>query len=196
MMGVVKCKDDGIIFAGMSLHQYSDLQAEMPGAWHSPKASGSLSSKPDRNDFRADVLDYARYGKGSLGSWPVGWEKLEQLSSDSYRGVTDEVYYPPGSCAAQQMVLLAMHHGDRPMGLTERYYTTNPTAPPLTKLWIRKPGKRGPKRARLATPKELGPGNPIPPCGTCQVILTMLMCAEGDMRCDHKKASHGVCHKC
>jgi hypothetical protein len=196
MMGVVKCKDDGLIFAGTSLFQYMDVQAEMPGAWHSPKTVCTLADKPDRKDFKVDVLDFARYGQGPLSSWPVEWEKLEQLSENSFRGDTDEVFYPPGSCAAQQMILLAMDHGDRPMGLTERYYTTNANAPPLRKLWIRKPGKGGPKRARLATPEELGPGKPIPPCGTCQVILTMLMCAEGAMRCEHKSAREGVCHKC
>jgi len=195
MMGVVKCKDDGLIFAGTSLFQYSDIQEEMPGAWHSPKPSGTLANKPDRNDFKADVLDFAKHGKGSLSSWPVEWEKLELLAKKSYRGETDEMFYPPGSCAAQQMALLAMNHDDRPMGLTERYYTTNPAAK-LSKLWIRKPGKGGPKRARLATPEELGPGKPIPPCGTCQVILTMLMCAEGEMHCAHKTAHPGVCHKC
>ncbi len=196
MMGVAKCKDDGYIFAGMSLHQYTDLQAEMPGAWHSPKAYGSLADKPDRASFNADVMKYASYGKGSLGSWPVVWEKLQETSEKSYAGQTDEVFYPPGSCAGQQMALLCMDHGDRPMGLTERYYTTNPSAPALSKLWIRKPGKHGPKRARLATPDELGPGKPIPPCGTCQVILTMLMCGIDEMRCDHKAANPGVCHKC
>lgn len=196
MMGVVKCKDDGIIFAGTSLFQYSDVQAEMPGAWHSPKPGGTLAHKPDRALFKADVLDFARHGKGALGSWPVEWEKLEQRSENSYQGRTDEMFYPPGSCAAQQMVVLALDHGDRPMGLTERYYTTNPTAPPLSKLWIRKPGKHGPKRARLATSEELGPGKPIPPCGTCQIILTMLMCAESEKHCEHKPARAGVCHKC
>ncbi|MFY0533728.1 hypothetical protein [Nannocystis pusilla] len=97
MMGVVKCKDDGLIFAGTSLFQYSDVQAEMPGAWHSPKPSGTLANKPAREDFETDVLNYARHGQGSLGSWPVEWEKLQQLARDSYREATDEVYYPPGA---------------------------------------------------------------------------------------------------
>lgn len=196
MMGVAKCKDHGYIFAGMSSHQYSDMQEEMPGAWHSPKAYGTLANKPNIKDFKSDVIAFAGHGKGSLGSWPVEWKKLEETSEKSYADQTDEVFYPPGSCAAQQMVLLCMDHGDRPMGLTERYYTTNPNPKALTKLWIRKPGKHGPKRARLATPQELGPGKPIPPCGTCQVILTMLMCGVDEMRCDHKAANPGVCHKC
>lgn len=196
MMGVVKCKDHGYIFAGMSLFQYSDMQDEMPGSWHSPKAYGTLARKPPRASFAPDLSRYFSKGKGSLGSFAVEWEKLEQRSEMSYAGETDEVFYPPGSCAAQQMVLLAMDHGDRPIGLTERYYTTNPSAPPLSKLWIRKPGKHGPKRARLATPEELGPGKAIPPCGTCQVVLTMLMCNSDDWKCDHKKPKDAVCHKC
>jgi hypothetical protein len=36
----------------------------------------------------------------------------------------------------------------------------------------------------------------LTPCGTCQVILTMLMCGIDEMRCDHKAANPGVCHKC
>ncbi|MEM7156593.1 MAG: DUF4150 domain-containing protein [Myxococcota bacterium] len=196
MMGVVKCKDHGYIFAGMSLFQYTDLQANMPGGWHSPKAYGTLKKKPDRDTFDNKMSSYFAYGKGSVGSFAAEWAKLEVKSEDSLNNRTDEVYYPPGSCAAQQMVLLCMDHGDRPMGLTERYYTTNPSAPPLSKLWIRKPGKHGPKRARLATPEELGPGKPIPPCGTCQVILTMMMCNDDDWKCDHKKPKDGVCHKC
>lgn len=196
MMGVVKCKDDGIIFAGTSSYQYIDLQAEMPAAWHSPKGHCNLSSKLPLKDFKPDFSDYAKYGKGTLGSWAVEWEKLQQLSGDSYNGVTDEMFYPPGACAAQQMVLLSLNHGDRPMGLTENYYSSDPNPKPLTKLWIRKPGKYGPKRARLATAEELGPGKPIPPCGTCQVILTMLLCFEGENHCTHQAADPGVCHKC
>lgn len=196
MMGVVKCKDDGIIFAGTSSYQYTDLQGEMPGAWHSPKGHCSLAKKLPLKDFKPDLASYTKYGKGMLGSWAVEWAKLEQLSVDSYDGVTDEAFYPPGTCAAQQMVLLALDHDDRPMGLTEQYYTTNPNPEPLTKLWLRKPGKHGPKRARLATPAELGPGQPIPPCGTCQVILTMLMCFEDEKHCAHRAADSGACHKC
>jgi hypothetical protein len=199
MIAVVKCKDDGIIFAATSGFQRSDVQKKMPSAWHSPMGVGTLAKRPKKKTkFRAALEDFARYGAGTVGSFSDEWVKLEEKAQESYDGVSDQQYYPPGSCAAQLAVLHALDHFDRPAGLTELFYNSQPSTD-LGKLKIRDLGSDGkPMAARFASREELSAGYAIPPCGTCQVILTMLMCTnDKEPKCAHKPPTKaGTCHKC
>jgi hypothetical protein len=95
------------------------------------------------------------------------------------------------------MVLLAMDHACRPVGLTEQWYTSKGST--LSKLKVRDLGDDGvPGPPRQATAEELAGEKPIPPCGTCQVILQALMCTDDEksLACEHKKPKKKVCYRC
>lgn len=198
MMGTVigKCNK---IYAGLSMEQFTDLQAKMPGGWHSPTAyvnilgtEGAGSSIPGLASFLPQVTKKAEFTQA--------WQHCENKNAAyNMAGSTmDESFMPPGQCAAQQMVLLAMQHGCRPVGLTERWYNgSDPTARFKGELYVRDKspgGKPGPRRPTKED--EFGGKDAVPPCGSCQVILEALMCTEdGATECEHKAPPAKVC-KC
>jgi len=153
------------------MEQYTDVQAEMPGGWHSPTAyinilgDGSGTSIPTIDRFLPHV--------GNQAAFTRAWERCSQ-QRNRYNEADDktnmEAFYPPGQCAAQQVVLLALDHGCRPIGLTERWYNSStPGAKfPGEDLFMRKAGpsgKPGPKGKAAAG--LFGSKDAVPPCGTC-----------------------------
>jgi uncharacterized protein DUF4150 len=195
MIGVVKCRCQKI-FAGNSSAQFFDVQAEMPTAWHSPTAARRLVDGQDRN-FQGRQGAFADHigPEGSAGRaiFVERWLELDVASELSRDGVTNQTYYPPGSCAAQQLLVLALDHCDRPMGLTERLYTRNPNPNPNPpQLLVRDMTPAGPGPIRPFTQQEMAGGGAIPPCGTCQVVLTMLMCGRPP-KCAHAGADAEIC---
>ncbi len=183
MMGVVRCKD-GQVYAGTSSMQWSEIIEELPSGWHAPVGQRSLvEGRPawvDRfADFEKFVSDKATFAET--------WETLSRESIESRQGRTFEPFHRPGRCAAQQVLLLALEHGGRPAGLTERRYKAgNPSAAVTVAV-----------RDSLTAPPRLaafGGRNAVPPCGTCQVILTMLLCPEDrGPDCEHRAPAKGVC---
>jgi len=191
MLGVVKCKH-GKVFAGFSYTQYTDVQAEMPGGWHSPKAYESLADKKtehsvDKSRFRAHIGDAV----------DASWERCMDARAAANAGGGGQQYYPPGMCAAQQLVVLAMDHQCRPIGLTERWYKNgSPDAVPAGTLMVRDMVDGSPGPEREIAPQEMGAGKAVPPCGTCQVMLAALMCSEDAfLECEERTPKPGVC-KC
>jgi hypothetical protein len=206
MMGGVTCKCGSVKYAGTSFVQYKDVCKRLKH--HSPKPYFSLT-KPPRKGKRGSDTDKGyspRRGAKFRMAVSVGhrakfrsiWKERKANAEDSIKGLTEEVAYPPGQCAAQQLVVHAMDHKCRPLGLTERYFQSNERSPPLdhTKFRVRDMGADGvPGPPRPMTADEVKPGRPIPPCGTCQVILQALMCPDDKpTECAHAKAK--VCSKC
>jgi hypothetical protein len=198
MLGVVKCKKCKHIHAGFSMEQFSDVQAKMPGGWHSPVAYTNIlgdstgSSIPGADKFMAHVGDKDAFRRAWQGC-AAQRERFNDPDDD-----LDESFFPPGQCAAQQMVLLALDHGCRPIGLTERWFKSgDATARFEGSVYVRDLGAGGaPGPARKAKPGEFGGKDAVPPCGTCQVILASLMCDEDRAaECDYKSPKPKVC-KC
>ena len=200
MLGVVKCKTCKNIHAGFSMEQYTDVQAHMPGGWHSPVAYNDIlgtgpggTSIPTLDSFLPHVQNKDKF-KEAWGHCAQQREKYNDPDDD-----LDESFYPPGQCAAQQMVLLTLDHGCRPIGLTERWYKSSvPNAPFVGDVYIRDLGADGkPTAPRKAAPGEFGGKKAVPPCGTCQVILEALMCTdEHATECKPKKPKPEVCRIC
>ncbi len=194
MAGVVKCKH-GKVFAGFSGTQRWEVYEEMPGGWHSPKAFDT--------DRLVDKVEAKNLSKEHLGAHIKAnldtlWDICERGNA-AFRagGGAGFAWYPPGMCAAQQMVVLAMDHQCRPIGLTERWYKNgDPSAVPAGDLWVRDMTSTGPSAKRKIEPAEMGNKKAVPPCETCQVMLAALLCVEdGFTECDYKAPKAGVC-KC
>lgn len=197
MIGAVECKL-GELYTGFSSEQYKEVQARQPKAHHSPYAYATLlpeEDPPDEEDpglpglerFSAHATDPARFEDV--------WDKAE-AESRRYTGADGQTAaYVPGQCAAQQMVLLAMDHGCRPIGLTERYYNSgNPAARYGAIVNVRDSMDGG---VRPSEPYEFGGADAVPPCKTCEVILNALMCFEDEHpTCEHRTPKPRVCSKC
>ncbi|MCY1059889.1 DUF4150 domain-containing protein [Nannocystis sp. SCPEA4] len=189
MLGVVRCQD-GQVYAANSGRPIPEVQGELPGGWHAPA--------PDRwLDFPGLIPENRRQ------QFAVMWQRAEDANfawnfrrnearslgrteeqSDKDAG---EPFYPPGSCAAQQAVVLALLHGARPIGLTERWSaSTGPNAKVF--VYFRTRPKGNPRRGWF------GGEQAVPPCGTCQIILTMLLCPDDRApECKHKPPGSQVC---
>lgn len=195
MLGAVECKCKKV-YAGTSNVQYRDVLNKVP--FHAPNPYHTLAKQPDKDTFKTRrYKEFAAQISGKhQDKFRALWQEYKVESLKSRKNLTDEMAYPPGSCAAQLMVLLAMDHACRPIGLTERLYSSKGTK--LKKLKVRDMTEDGPGPARDATPAELCGDRPIPPCKTCQVILQALMCTddEGSLKCDHKKPKKKVCYRC
>jgi len=196
MMGAVECRC-GQTYVGTSLVQYRDVLRKV-SEFHAPNPYHSLAEQPRKSTFspRRFVKFQAAIPSDKKEQFKKIWRKAKNTSKESSKGKTDEVAYPPGTCAAQQLVLLAMSHSCRAMGLTERWFTSKDST--LTKLRVRDMGDDSvPGPSRFATNAELSGDNPIPPCGTCQVILEALMCPDDHgLECAHKAPTKKVCFLC
>lgn len=192
MMGAVKCKC-GKTYAGTSLVQYRDVVSRYPH--HAPNPYHSLTKQPDKKSFKPRRFQKFQeaIADNNKETFRDVWQECQAFSRKSAEGNTPEMGYPPGTCAAQLMVLLTIDHSGRPVGLTEQWYSSKGST--LSKLMVRDLTSDGPGLARPATPEELSGTNPIPPCRTCQVILQALMCTKR-LECEHEQPKKKVCYRC
>lgn len=195
MIGAVECKL-GEIYAGFSSEQYKDVQKLQPGGFHSPYAFASLlpEEDPEPNPGLPGLDRFLPHATNP-DRFEDAWDKAE-TESRRYTGADGQTAaYTPGQCAAQQMVLLAMDHGCRPIGLTEQYYNSGkPEARYNAPVNVRD-GADGP--VRQSKPYEFGGDDAVPPCKTCEVILNALMCFEDEHpTCTHRTPKPKVCSKC
>jgi len=193
MMGAVECECHQI-YAGTSFVQYRDV-VERYGH-HAPTPEFTLRRQPDKNEFEPDRFEafQAVLAEDKRDAFEKAWQDLDKQAVESRAGRTDEMAYPPGNCAAQVLLVLTLSHSCRPLGLTERWYSSRGST--LEKLKVRDLSPEGtPSAPRFATDEELSGDHPIPPCATCQVILQALMCTDDNTRCSHQSATK-VCYRC
>ncbi|WAS97248.1 DUF4150 domain-containing protein [Nannocystis punicea] len=180
MLGVVRCQD-GQVYAANSSRQNADLQAELPGGWHVPSTAQWLNFRQLVPPEKLRKFDRAWR---RMTTRNAEWNAL--LRQEHWEAGAGEPHYPPGSCAAQQAVVLALLHGARPVGLTERWSAANPNA----KVFVHF------RTSRKGNLKQgwFGGEQAVPPCGTCQVMLTMLLCPEDrPPQCEHQSPGAGAC---
>lgn len=191
MLGVIRCLD-GMVFAANSGPQIAELQAHMPGEWHAPvpnRLADFLSLiSADKQDSFEDLWE--RRAKASArwlvrkGERPAG-RTPQQVAKDA-----GEPCFPPGSCAAQKTLVLALQHGARPVGLTERW-SASPSGEAKVFVHFRSNPKGD---VRIGW---FGGSQAVPPCKTCQVLLAVLLCPdERAPQCDHRSPGEDTCKKC
>jgi hypothetical protein len=184
MLGIIRCKD-GNVYAGTSSAQIKEVGDEMPKGWHTPIHTATLLDKrpkafPNQLErFRTHVANKATFAR----QWDILLDKVQQFGNKKLTAP----HYPPGRCAAQQVMVLALEHGGLPVGLTERWFQSeNPAA--TVEVLVRDSPTAHPRLGAF------GGNTAVPPCGTCEVILTMLMCPnEREPECQHRAPTLGVC---
>jgi hypothetical protein len=174
MLGVVRCKC-GKTFAGKSGPQFKELQDAMPNGWHSPFTKQSII------DFRKKLEPDEHLNKFLLVISPnkqpaftEAWHNVSDAISNRYKGI-NITCNGAGSCAAQQLILLALSHGCRPVSLTERKYKTKKETneeDANVQMYYRERTNGEPKSGNFSGE------NSVPPCGSCEIILPMLLCPE------------------
>jgi hypothetical protein len=91
--------------------------------------------------------------------------------------------FPPGSCAGPKALALALDDGALLSGITERWFHRG-----------MKDTEGGVEHLRSdqenSIIKSFGHGESVPPCGTCNIVLPLLLCTDDKKKadkCNHKK---------
>lgn len=87
----------------------------------------------------------------------------------------------PGNCAAPKLIQAALSEGHYPLSMTEMYYS--PTKPETVKTLVTYSGNPVLTAAPRQELKTFKHGDVVPSCVTCQVILTPMLCGNGEAQC-------------
>jgi uncharacterized Zn-binding protein involved in type VI secretion len=197
MLGVVHCKCGKKKYAdhsNVTLREFFKAVENLKDPWRAPPPTLSLDEftrmqKEDEERFNEisnnsmnRVRESLRERHADATEVEDKWALAEKESDDSLLGIRDGAAYPPGSCAAQKVIVFVWENGAYPGALTEQWFHT-------------KKGKtKGEIRfldARLEKPEPkteaFGHGESVPPCGTCELILPLMLCpGDKEPKCDHK----------
>ncbi|NTX10177.1 DUF4150 domain-containing protein [Myxococcus sp. CA056] len=113
----------------------------------------------------------------------AAWNRAAGLHEKWLRTSTPPACYPPGSCAGPKALALALDAGAKVSGLTERWFHSANQ---------RTDGEVEYLRSDRTEPVlgSFGHGESVPPCGTCNIILPLMLCTKGkteDEECRHEK---------
>jgi hypothetical protein len=192
MIGAVECLH-GQVHVAQSAKQQDDLRPKLSRFHHFKKGKDVKMAK--REARFSNAIDPAQREKfsevwdGLLKEAIAQEQRKRQVGSKP-----EESRNRPGCCAGQHAMLLAIDHGCRPKAMTER----------LAKGKMSGRGKvqniayREVREDGSLTDAQLGSfggTQAVPPCKTCQTIITALMCNQLDRKCTDPMTS-GSCGKC
>ncbi|HEX5746935.1 MAG TPA: PAAR-like domain-containing protein [Archangium sp.] len=183
MLGVVQCKC-GQKYADQSavtLLEVCDVIKHL--GWHAPTGSLSIDAR-DEDDktytaTRERVHSHLLKRLGETNVNPI-WDRADRRAKKSDRDRTGPAAYPPGTCAAQKTLLLALDGGAYPGGLTEQFFHSKgkPTGAPI-QFFDESQGQ--------VVVRTFEHGTTVPPCRTCELIIPLMLCpGDKEEKCQHK----------
>ena len=186
MIGAIECACHQIYVAQSNAPQ-DDLRPKLSRFHHlAPgKQIGGPRTKKRRKRFTDLVPGIGELFDNMKDEW-------EEYDAAPKAGVESRNF--PGTCAAQQAMLLAMDHGCRAKAMTERLAKGKAESPGfVANIAVRRVRKDG--SLADAELESFGGEKPVPPCATCQVMLTAMMCNQFGKRCEPPVTSDS-CGKC
>ena len=172
MLAVLKCKCDSKLYAAQSGYQSHELV-------DSAKDLGMVSQQ-EPFDVSAKVEEV----HGQAFRERV-WQKIKLKQDQEIIGETNS-YNSIGSCAAPNAIILCLDDNGYPKEMTERWYSTDGT--PTGKPYKYKKMMKKTKKPVTQKSRVFKSGESVPPCGTCEILLPILMCpGEGEDLCSHQK---------
>ncbi len=184
MLGVLRCQCKNHLYANQS-------GATGP---HLVKAADNLGMKH---------LNVGKHFKKNDIKDAITKRHGEKVSRNAFRRIEREMraeqkpdrnnYNAIGNCAAPSLIILCYDDKGYPKEITERWYSHEWPKPPhprnkMGKKYTYKETKRdehGRKTTEVVS-KDFKSGETVPPCGTCEILLPILMCPEpGKAKCTH-----------
>jgi uncharacterized Zn-binding protein involved in type VI secretion len=177
MLGVVQCKC-GQKYADHShvtLKVFCDCIEELGAGWHAPEVG------KDPGTTKQKLLDFlTERSKQHEKRLKRIWTDAKELAEESRLGKTSSAAYPPGSCAGPKALMLALKNEAHPVGLTERWFHSD-AQPVSAKIKFRD------ERSGKEVEAQFAHGKSVPPCGTCNLILPLMLCPDDkEAKCPHK----------
>jgi hypothetical protein len=186
MLGVVVCKC-GQKFADQSAVTTQELCAAADDATMKHQAGVDVSLAASKSTLDQKYLESLEDKKKRMGDLLGGgpqfndaWEEGEEAARRSSKKRSGPASYPPGTCAAQKVLILVREDGGLAAAMTERWYSSSggETQAPVAFIDNRQ-GARKPDVAKF--PHEAT----VPPCGTCVILVPLLLCPQDEVKCSH-----------
>jgi len=195
MIGVVQCQCKAKHYAERSGETDDDFcaSAEELG-WHhaqTPKDEDEEQEKDEDEDEDAEsdadgfttrnaVFKFLKKRfKNQADDVKTVWVDANKEHQKFRRNQQLPAAYPPGRCAAPKALLLVMQDKAFPGGITEQWF--HPEGRPTRgKIKFRD------RASGTVVAGPFGHGKTVPPCGTCCVLLPMMICPEvQETQCQH-----------
>ena len=199
MLGVVRCSCDQVYadHSGKTETVFRELVKKEHG-WHVPEDGGThisiaVLNKETGKKENVSVRKVQAFTEklcaaqgNDLVRLKKEWNKADRLFEewDEAQDPTLPVRFPPGSCAGPKALALALEDGALLSGITERWFHSGKG---------RTEGKvehlRSDREAPIA--RSFGHGESVPPCGSCNIILPLMLCTkgkDGEKKCRHEKS--------
>ena len=188
MLGVVVCKYCNKKYADQSSGVSEELckAADSAGMEHSPSqfqyATANSRTRQEKGDEAGNaVLEAMKTRFGHSTAFEDALTEADASAEDSWNNrkkvPPPPAAYPPGFCAAQGALMHLLTDGCLPGGMTEEWFSRNPTPP------IRCLDQTG--GFAVLVSRSFNPGETVPPCETCELLLDFLICDEDKPTCSH-----------
>ncbi|MFY0539694.1 hypothetical protein [Nannocystis pusilla] len=185
MLGVVHCKC-GQKYADQSGLTTVELCEAAKGMKHPSGVTTSYKDGASRdaakNDAEAAMVGRMRAHLKNSPAFRTRLAVAERKVSASLKDSSDGASYPPGACAAQKVLVLLLDDRAVPAAMTERWYGSE-TGSPIAYLEVSGTGR---KRTRNRVVRKFKNGETVPPCGTCELLVPLLTCAQERPTCKHR----------
>lgn len=158
------------------------------------KHLNGVSASHGRSKGALDKVDITRIhdamkriSKGA-GSFQTNWQFAEFRAAQSIDDNFDTITaYTPGSCAAQSALILLRDDGGVPGAMTELLFSSldadqGVSAGAAIQYIDNRDGQM------KETERQFAPGETVPPCGTCELLVPLLLCDDDGAVCSHDGA--------
>ena len=188
MLGVVECKKCGKKYASQSGATSRELcnAADNAGMmkhyderfrYADEAATGSFKEKKRIEEANA-VKEKMEKHLDNSSVFQEAWAEAFEGAKESERLRETPASYFPGYCAAPAALLLLLIDGGLPGAMTEEYFN-------LSGRSTGAPIRYYDQKAGSVVARHFKPGETVPPCGTCEILLPLLICDGGKTSCDH-----------
>jgi hypothetical protein len=189
MLGVVHCVCGKKKYADQSAMTTVELcnAAKASGMEHYKDVTVSYADGREALDTAyADTLNKVKKKMsdhhGNSETFNKAWSKAHDESVASDKNRSGPAAYPPGTCAAQGALLLLMDDKAIPKAMTERWYSSggSKTQAPIEFIMVNP--ETGARETKV---EKFKPGQTVPPCKACVILVPLLICDGGKDTCSH-----------
>lgn len=188
MLGVVICQCDRKYADQSAMTTVELCNAASEAGMKSPPGI-TLSYADGRNALDQGYLETLNKVKkrleellGNSSVFRRAWGKAEERARQSDANRQGPAAYPPGTCAAQKALLLLMDEGALPAAMTEQWFSSKNQPTQASVKYIQIDPSTANRESKVG---KFDPGQTVPPCGTCEIILPLLLCDRGKLSCEH-----------
>lgn len=185
MLGVVECAC-GKKYADQSAATTVELCKAASGAGMRHQSGVTVSYLDGRKALDMAYLAKLDQVKARIGQhlghsavFNEAWEEATDRAAVSNKNRSTPAAYPPGTCAAQGALLLLMDDGAICAAMTEQWFGQSKTQATIEYIDAR-------SEIREVKAEKFKPGQTVPPCRSCELIVPLLICKIGKNTCDHK----------